>query len=143
MGIFDTVAVVGTVNAKVKTSAVEGNSCDGRQNFTYRVPHIVAPKVAVAADVYVRDMRARVHELTHSVSPFNAQLDSGWSVESALKRMTAAWPAEEKRAVVLAAEFIVRVYIEDLRELRNVSEDGVKECAADISRNIRPMNHSS
>lgn len=96
--IFDTMATVGTVNAKVKKiSGVDGTSSDGRQKSIYPVPSTVAPEVAVAADVELRDMRARVHELKRSVSHLNAKPGGGSSVESELKRMTAAGSAEEER----------------------------------------------
>ncbi|CAN0041071.1 unnamed protein product, partial [Sphacelaria rigidula] len=138
--IFDAVVADGAVDAKLeKRSGVDAAVCDGRRKFIYLVPSVVAPEVAIVADVQVRNMRTRVQELERSVSRLTAEIKTGQPNEHALQRVIAAGSKKDKRAVVTAAGSIVRVDIESAHELRNVSGDRDQKYAADISRNMRSM----
>ncbi|CAM9477450.1 unnamed protein product [Sphacelaria rigidula] len=85
-------------------------------------------------------MRTRVRKLERSVSRLTAEIKTGQPVGHALQRVAAAGSEEDKRAVVIAAGSIVRVYIESAHELRNVSGNRDQKYAAGISRNNIPMN---
>ena len=140
VGIINAVAADGTVDAERKDiNCAEGTACDGRRKFIYVAPSAVASEAAVAAAVELRNMRVRVRELERSVSHLSTQIEIGPPVEHALRRVTAAGSAEEKRAVVMAAGSIVRNDIANAQDLRNVTGDRDQKYAADISRNIRPM----
>lgn len=58
VGIFDAVSVAGIVDKKLeKMGGVEGTAYRRRREFIHRVPPVVVPEVAIAADVERRDMR--------------------------------------------------------------------------------------
>lgn len=132
-------SVGGTVDAELeKKNGVGGTGCDGRGNFIHLVSSVVVREIAMAADVERRDMRAGVRKMEHSVFRLTAQIESGQPIKPALQRVTAAGSAKEKRAVVIAARFVLRVDIESAGGLRNVLGD--QKYVADMSGNVQPMS---
>lgn len=110
MGIIETVVRGGTANAKIeKVSGVDGGTGDGRRKLIRTIPSTVAPEIAEEVDVQLRATRGegqgpkrRISAGLHNVPP----------LASALKRVTAAGSAEEKRADVIASGSMGRVGIE-------------------------------
>lgn len=108
--IVDAVMAAGAVDAKPKkVCRGEGSACDGRRKLIYPVPFVIAPKVAMAADVEPRKMHARAREVDRTVSRLTPQIDTSQPVEPALQRLTAAGSVVEKRAVNMVAGSIFRM----------------------------------